>query len=157
MKTKDHVVFMREALREAEKAFEKDEVPVGAVIVYRGKIIGRGHNRNITRNDPTAHAEIVAIKEASKHLKSARLSDTTIYVTIEPCAMCAGALVWARVKHLVYGARDEKSGACGSVINVTDNIGLNHRLKLTSGVMEQECREVIQSFFQRKRKKHKRK
>lgn len=144
---------MLEALKEAAKALEKDEVPVGAVIVQEGKIIARAHNQNILLKDPTAHAEMVAITEASAMLQTDRLLDTELYVTIEPCAMCAGALVLARVKRIVYGADDPKAGACGSVINVAHHKKLNHRIPTTSGILEKECRTIIQEFFRRKRQK----
>ena len=145
--------FMLEALKEAHKALEKDEVPVGAVVVHGGKIIARAHNQNILLKDPTAHAEMVAITEASSALQSERLLNTELYVTIEPCAMCAGALVLARVKRIIYGTEDPKAGACGSVINVAHHKKLNHRISTTSGVLEKECRTIIQEFFQRKRRK----
>ena len=146
--------FMREALKEAQKALGKNEVPVGAVVVYNDKIIGRGHNQSITSKNPCAHAEIIALEKAARKLKSYRLNDTKIYVTVEPCAMCAGALVWARVSHIYYGAKDPKAGACGSILNVVNHKKLNHRIKITAGVLENDCRSIIQEFFQRKRKKH---
>jgi len=146
--------FMLEALKEAKKAFDKNEVPVGAVMVHEGKIIARAHNQNILLKDPTAHAEMIAITEAASSLQSERLLDTTLYVTIEPCSMCAGALVWARVKRVMYGAQDPKAGGCGSVVNIAHHEKLNHRLKITSGILEKECRSLIQEFFQRKRKKN---
>jgi len=145
--------FMLEALKEAEKALEKDEVPVGAVIVHGGKIIARAHNQNVLLKDPTAHAEMVAITEATAALKTERLLESKLYVTIEPCAMCAGALVLARVKRIIFGAEDPKAGACGSVLNVAHHKKLNHRIPMTSGVLEKECRSLIQEFFRRKRKK----
>jgi len=144
---------MLEALKEAEKALEKDEVPVGAVIVHGGKIIARAHNQNVLLKDPTAHAEMVAITEATAALKTERLLESKLYVTIEPCAMCAGALVLARVKRIIFGAEDPKAGACGSVLNVAHHKKLNHRIPMTSGVLEKECRSLIQEFFRRKRKK----
>ena len=142
---------MREALREADKAEKAGEVPVGAVVVYGGTIIGRGHNRTITLNDPTAHAEIIALRKAAGKLKSYRLNTCVLYVTIEPCAMCAGAAVWSRVERIVFGAAEPKSGACGSILNVAHNKKLNHRIKVTRRVLEQECREIVQDFFKRKR------
>ncbi len=145
--------FMLEALKEAAKALDKDEVPVGAVIVHEGRVIARAHNQNILLKDPTAHAEIVAITEAAAALKAERLSGTELYVTIEPCSMCAGALVWARVKRIIYGADDPKAGACGSVLNVAHHKKLNHRIAVTSGILEKECRTIIQEFFRRKRRK----
>jgi tRNA(adenine34) deaminase len=145
--------FMQEAVREAIKAFEAKEVPVGAVIVYENKIIARAHNQIKTLKDPTAHAEMIAITQAASYLESERILNTTIYVTLEPCAMCAGALVLARIKKLVFGAKDEKAGACGSVINITNNKKLNHKLIVKSGVYEDECRRILQEFFKLKRKK----
>jgi tRNA(adenine34) deaminase len=145
--------FMQEAVREAIKAFEANEVPVGAVIVYENKIIARAHNQIKTLKDPTAHAEMIAITQAASYLESERILNTTIYVTLEPCAMCAGALILARIKKLVFGAKDEKAGACGSVINITNNKELNHKLIVKSGVYEDECRRILQEFFKLKRKK----
>ena len=145
--------FMREALREAQKAFEKDEVPVGAVIVHEGKVIARAHNQNVMLKDPTAHAEMVAITEAAAHLQSERLLKTDLYVTIEPCAMCAGALVLARVRRIVFGAKDLKAGACGSVVNIAHHSKLNHRIQIIGGVLESDCRRLLQEFFKKKRLK----
>lgn len=142
---------MREALKEARKAEVKGEVPVGAVVVNGDRIIGRGHNRNIVLRDPSAHAEILAIRSASKKLNNYRLPGCRIYVTIEPCPMCAGALVWARFSEVIYGARDPKAGACGSVLNIVYNKKLNHRLKSRGGVLEHESRSLIQDFFKKKR------
>jgi len=144
---------MQEALREAIKAFEADEVPVGAVIVYESKIIARAHNQIKTLKDPTAHAEMIAITQAASYLKSERILNTTMYVTLEPCAMCAGALVLARIKKLVFGAKDDKAGACGSVIDLTNNKELNHKLIVKSGLYEDESRKFLQEFFKLKRKK----
>ena len=145
--------FMMEALKEAEKAFEKDEVPVGAVIVHEGKIIARAHNQNVMLKDPTAHAEMVAITEAASALQSERLLKADLYVTIEPCAMCAGALVLARIQRVVFGAKDLKAGACGSVMNIAHNRNLNHRISITGGILESDCRRLLQEFFKRKRLK----
>ncbi len=145
--------WMLEALKEARKALEKDEVPVGAVIVHDGKVIARAHNQNVLLKDPTAHAEMVAITEAAAALQTERLLNAELYVTIEPCAMCAGALVWARVKRIVFGAKDPKAGACGSVVNIARHRKLNHRAQLTSGILETECRTLIQEFFRKKRAK----
>ena len=143
---------MRLALAEAEMAAEKDEVPVGAVIVQGDRVIGRGHNQVESLSDPTAHAEIIAIGAAGSSLNSWRLEDATMYVTLEPCAMCAGAIVLARVKRLVYGARDPKAGACGSVMSVIDNPKLNHRVSVESGVLAQEAGALLGEFFERKRR-----
>jgi tRNA(adenine34) deaminase len=145
-------IFMSEALKEAEKAFDSDEVPVGAVIVHEGRIIARAHNQIKLLRDPTAHAEMIAITQAASYLASERLINTTMYVTIEPCSMCAGALVLARVKRLVYGAADPRTGACGSVFNVTDSRKLNHRIKVTRGVLEKECVSLLKEFFKKKRR-----
>jgi tRNA(adenine34) deaminase len=150
---KPHEYFIREALKEAKKALKKDEVPVGAVVVLAGKIIGKGHNENISLNDPTAHAEIQAIRQAALKLKNYRLNGCKLYVTVEPCAMCAGAMVWARVSEIIYGAPDVKAGACGSVFNIVSNKKLNHRIKVMDNVLEKQCRETIQKFFRKKRSK----
>jgi len=144
-------IYMSAALKEAEKAFDSDEVPVGAVIVHDGKMIARAHNQIKLLKDPTAHAEILAITQAASYLANERLINTTMYVTIEPCSMCAGALVLARVKRLVYGAGDPRTGACGSVINITDNKKLNHRIKVEKGVLEKECAGLLREFFSKKR------
>ena len=148
-----HEKFMLEALKEAEKARKKDEVPVGAVIVKGGKVIARGHNLNITNCDPTAHAEIVALRKASKKLGNHRLNDCEMYVTIEPCPMCAGALVYARLKRLIFAVKDPKSGACGSVVNVVNNRKLNHRLEVVQGICSEMAKKVIQEFFKPRRGK----
>ena len=143
--------FMMEALKEAQKALEKDEVPVGAVIVHEGRVIARAHNQNVMLKDPTAHAEMVAITVATSALQSERLLKTDLYVTIEPCAMCAGALVLARVQRIIFGAKDSKAGACGSILNIAQNRNLNHRIAITGGVLEAECRSLLQEFFKKKR------
>ncbi|MGN1299860.1 MAG: tRNA adenosine(34) deaminase TadA, partial [Clostridia bacterium] len=131
------------------------EIPVGAVIVKDGKIIGRGHNLKETKNDTTNHAEIIAIKKASKKLKSWRLTGCTMYVTLEPCTMCAGALIQARLDKVVIGTMDEKTGACGSVLNVVEDYKFNHRVEIEKGVMEKECKSIIQEFFKKLRGKKK--
>ena len=143
---------MRAALREAEAAADQDEVPVGCVIVHDGTIVGRGRNQTESLQDATAHAEIVAIGAASSTLGSWRLTDCTLYVTLEPCAMCAGAIILARLGRLVYGAHDPKAGACGSVLDVIHEPRLNHRVPITSGVLEGECGALLKAFFQRKRR-----
>jgi tRNA(adenine34) deaminase len=145
--TRSHEYYMQQAITEAKKAFERDEVPVGTIIVYENNIIARSHNQREMLLDPTAHAEMIAITQASAYLQNWRLSATTIYVTLEPCAMCAGALVQARVKNLVYGARDEKYGACESLINLVNEPRFNHRLNVISGILEDECRELLRQFF----------
>ena len=143
--------FMLEALKEAEKSANFDEVPVGAVIVKDGKIIARGHNLREKTNDPTSHAEINAIRKACKKLKSWRLVDCTMYVTIEPCTMCAGALLWTRIKRVVYGASDPKGGALGSSYNLFEIKNINHRVEITRGVLENRCAALMTSFFRNKR------
>jgi tRNA(adenine34) deaminase len=142
-----HEYYMQQAIAEAKKAFERDEVPVGTIIVYENKIIARSHNQREMLLDPTAHAEMIAITQASAYLQNWRLSDTTIYVTLEPCAMCAGALVQARAKNLVYGAKDKKYGACESLINLVNEPRFNHRLNVISGILEDKCSELLKQFF----------
>src|SRR6185436_2046805 len=144
-------LFMQEALREAQRALEAREVPVGAVVVCDGKIIGRGSNRNLSDSDPTAHAEIIALREAGATIGNHRLEGCELFATIEPCAMCAGALVHARLKRLVYGADDPKAGAIRSVMQVVNHSRLNHRMEVRSGVLAGRCAELLQSFFRRRR------
>ncbi len=148
---KKHKKFLLAAIREAKKADKRDEVPIGAVVVAEGKIIARAYNQTIQLNDPTAHAEIIALRKAAKKIGNYRLNGCQIFVTVEPCPMCAGALIWARVKELVYGAKDPKSGACGSVVNLFAEKKFNHRVKVTSGILEKECRDLVQEFFQKRR------
>jgi tRNA(adenine34) deaminase len=143
--------WMRVALQEAQKAFEEDEVPVGAVIVKGDRIIGQGHNKSERLNDPTAHAEIIALSAAANFLNSWRITDATAYITLEPCLMCTGALVLARIKRLVFGPFDKKFGACGSVYNIPEDNKFNHTFKITSGIFEQESQNLLQSFFRNKR------
>ncbi len=150
MKSKIDEIYMSEALKEARKAFESDEVPVGALIVYKGKVIGRAHNQIKLLKDPTAHAEMIAITQAASHLKSERLINVSVYATIEPCAMCAGALILARVKRLVFGASDSKAGAFGSVLDINKK-KLNHKVEVTKGVLEKECVSLLKEFFKGKR------
>ncbi len=145
--------FMKVALKEAYKSFALDEVPVGVVIVKDDKIIARGHNLRETKQDPTGHAEIIAIKKASKKLKSWRLIDCTLYVTLEPCSMCAGAIMWSRIKRVVYGAKDIKGGAIGSSFNLFEQKGINHKPEVTSGVLENEASTLLKDFFKLKRQK----
>jgi len=145
--------FMKVALKEAYKSFELDEVPVGVVIVKDDKIIARGHNLRETKQDPTGHAEIIAIKKTSKKLKSWRLIDCTLYVTLEPCSMCAGAIMWSRIKRVVYGAKDIKGGAIGSSFNLFEQKGINHKPEVTSGVLENEASTLLKDFFKLKRQK----
>ena len=138
---------MKEALAEARKAYDLGEVPVGAVIVKDGEIIGRGHNLTETQKDPTAHAETIAIRDAASVLGTTRLTGCSMYVTIEPCAMCAGAIVWARIEKLYIGAMDKKAGACGSIFDVVDCPKLNHRVNVDTGILESECKTLMQDFF----------
>ena len=144
---------MREALKEAQRAFEEDEVPVGAVIVSDGKIIARGHNQIERLKDPTAHAEMICLTSAANFLDTKWLNEASLYVTIEPCSMCAGALVLARIKNIYFGAKDPKTGACGSVLNIVNNKKLNHRIQVKSGLLEAECAGLLKEFFKKKRKK----
>jgi len=143
--------FMRAALAEARMALEEDEVPIGAVVVHDEQIIGRGHNQREALNDPTAHAEMIAITAASSHLQSWRLEGCTLYVTLEPCVMCAGAIVQARIERLVFGATDPKAGACISLFQLTNDQRLNHRIVPVSGALREECADLLQQFFAQQR------
>lgn len=143
--------YMTLALQEAERALQADEVPVGAVIVHEGRVIARAGNQRETLQDPTAHAEMIAITQAATYLRSWRLLHTTLYVTLEPCAMCAGAIVLARIPTLVYGAKDPKAGACGSVLDVTGCPALNHRTTIREGVLSGEAAALLQDFFAARR------
>lgn len=143
--------FMRLALREAERALEHEDVPIGAVIAHDGEVIAAAHNERELRKDPTAHAEVIALREASAALGSWRVLDTVMYVTLEPCAMCAGALVLARVPRVVYGASDPKAGACGSVLDVLAEPRLNHRPEVVGGLLAQECGDLLREFFASRR------
>ena len=144
--------YMKEALAEAGKAFDLGEVPVGAVIVRSGEVIARGHNLTETEKDPTMHAEMIAVREAAAVLGGWRLPGCTMYVTLEPCAMCAGALVWARLDRLVAGAKDPKAGACGSVIDIPHQKKFNHSIEVEYGVLEDECAGMLKEFFRKLRK-----
>lgn len=146
---------MEAALCEAKKAEELGEIPIGAVIVRDDEIIARGHNMTETSKDPTAHAEMIAIREAASVLRGWRLIGCRMYVTIEPCSMCAGALVWSRIEKLCIGAPDPKAGACGSVFNIVQSDRLNHRIEVERGIMEEECSEIVRSFFRNLRNKKK--
>lgn len=139
--------FMKEALKQAQKAYDKLEVPVGAVIVKDGKIIARAYNQKEEKNDTTNHAEMLAIKKASKKLGSWRLLDCDMYVTLEPCSMCAGALIQSRVRKVYIGASDEKTGACGSVLNLLEDYKFNHKVEIEKGVMQAECEAMLKKFF----------
>ena len=143
--------FMQEALRLAAEAAAGGEVPVGAVVVKDGAVIGRGFNQPIGAHDPTAHAEIVALREAAKHLGNYRLVDCTLYVTLEPCTMCVGAMIHARLARVVWGAAEPKGGACGSVINLPNETKLNHHAEFTGGVLADASQEILQAFFQQRR------
>jgi tRNA(adenine34) deaminase len=144
-------LWMEEALRAAQRALEAGEVPVGAVVVCQGRIVGRGWNRNIADCDPSAHAEIVAMREAGAAVGNHRLAECDLFVTIEPCAMCAGAMVHARIKRLIYGADDPKAGAVQSVMQVLNHPQLNHRVEVRSGVLAGRCTELLQTFFKSRR------
>jgi tRNA(adenine34) deaminase len=139
--------FMRLALREASRALEHEEVPIGAVVVQGGEVIGAGHNERELRADPTAHAEMIALREAARALGSWRILDSVMYVTLEPCAMCAGAIVLARLPRVVFGATDPKAGAAGSVFNVLEEPRLNHRPQVESGLLAEECADLLRAFF----------
>jgi tRNA(adenine34) deaminase len=148
-----HEHWMEFALKEAQRALGEDEVPVGAVIVWENQVIGRGHNQIERLQDPTAHAEMIAITAAATHLKSRRLENCTLYVTLEPCPMCAGAIVLARLPTLVFGAYDPKAGACGTLYNIVQDGKSNHRVETIPGVLGEECSEVLRQFFVRLRAK----
>jgi len=147
----DDAAWMRLALQQARIAAEAGEVPVGALVTKDGEIVGQGHNRNLLDNDPSAHAEIVALREAAARLGNHRLGGCEMFVTIEPCAMCAGALIHARLARLVYGASDPKAGAVASVLQVLNHPGLNHKIEVKCGVLEAECSAVLQTFFRSRR------
>ena len=145
-------LFMKEALKEAKKAYDKLEVPVGCVIVKDNKIIARGHNLKETKFDTTKHAELIAIQKASKKLHSWRLLDCDMYVTLEPCSMCAGAIINSRIKNLYIGALDEKTGAAGSVLNLFEDYTFNHKVNLEKGILKQDCEIILKDFFKELRK-----
>ena len=144
-------LWMEEALRCAQRAFEAGEVPIGAVVVCQNEVIGRGWNSNLTNSDPTAHAEMMALREAGKNVGNHRLSDCELFATIEPCAMCAGALVHARIKRLIYGADDAKAGAVHSVMQVLNHPKLNHQMEVRGGVLANRCSDLLQDFFRQRR------
>lgn len=150
----DNEKFMKQAIKEAKKAYEKEEVPVGAVIVKDGKIIARGHNLKETKLNTIKHAEIIAIEKASKKLSSWRLENCDLYVTLEPCAMCAGAIINSRIRKAYIGTDDEKTGACGSVLNLFE-YKFNHKVEVEKGILKQECKEILQRFFKELRLKRK--
>ncbi len=148
----DHEMWMEQAITEAEKAYEKNEIPVGAVIVHENRIIGRGHNQIEMLQDPTAHAEMIALTSAAATLGSKWLNGATLYVTLEPCAMCAGAIVLARLQAVVFGTYDNKTGACSSLYNIVQDDRLNHRVELVTGIMESKCSGILKDFFAKLRK-----
>ena len=150
-----HEEFMKIALAEAKKAFDKEEVPVGAVIVQDGKVIAKAHNLKETKKDTTHHAEILAIQKASKKLKKWRLTDCEMYVTLEPCSMCAGALINCRLKKLYIGTMDQKTGACGSVLNLLKDYKFNHIVEIETGVLQEDCEKILKDFFKFLRNKRK--
>lgn len=149
----NHEYFMSIAIDMAKKSFSFDEVPVGAIIVQNNEIIGRGYNSNITSNDPTAHAEINAIRDASQYLNNYRLNDCNIYVTLEPCTMCLGAIFHSRIKNLFFGASDFKTGVCGGYIDLTKNKEINHHCQVVGGILSDESSSLIKKFFKNKRQK----
>jgi tRNA(adenine34) deaminase len=144
---------MKYALREAERAFDENEVPVGCVIIHENRIIAKAHNQIETLNDPTAHAEMLALTSAFDAIQSKQLKGCSMYVTLEPCTMCAGALVLAKIENIYFGAYDIKSGACGSVLNITNNKSLNHKSKVYGGILDKECGLLLKAFFDMKRNK----
>lgn len=147
--------WMKQALALAQKAWEQGEVPVGAILVLDDEVIGQGWNRPITRHDPTAHAEIMALQQGGQIVQNYRLLNAALYVTLEPCVMCAGAMVHSRIKRLVYGASDLKTGAAGSLLDVLRHPGMNHHIEITAGVMANECSEMLSQFFQQRREQKK--
>ena len=147
----EDITYLRAAITEAQAAEANGEVPVGAVVVHEDRIIGRGQNRVLRDSDPTAHAEIVALREAGLTLKNYRLEDCTLYATLEPCAMCAGAILHARITRLVYAAPDPKAGACGSVLSVMNHSQLNHKVEVVSGLLAEECGALLTNFFRARR------
>ena len=144
--------YMKEALKEAKKAYDKLEIPVGVIIVKDGKIIARAHNNKEEKNDTTKHAEIIAIQKASKKLNTWRLTDCEMYVTLEPCSMCAGALIQARIKKVYIGTMDEKTGACGSVLNLLEDYKFNHKVEVERGICKNDCEKILKDFFKELRK-----
>ena len=151
-KEKTHEYYMKQALKEAEKAYKKLEVPVGAIIVKNGKIIARAHNQKEEKKDATRHAEILAIQKASKKLQSWRLIDCEMYITLEPCSMCAGAIINSRIKKIYIGANDEKTGAAGSVLNLFNDYKFNHKVEVEKGLLKKECEKILKDFFKELRK-----
>ncbi|MEX2435543.1 MAG: tRNA adenosine(34) deaminase TadA [Balneolaceae bacterium] len=148
-----HDIFMHQALKLAETAYRNNEVPVGAVVVKDERVIGKGYNQVELLNDPTAHAEMLAISAACSTIQEKYLNNCTLYVTLEPCAMCAGALVWSKISRVVFGAMDEKAGGCGTVFNISSNLKLNHQVEIIQGVLEQDSKYLLQQFFKGKRER----
>jgi len=146
-----HENWMKYALKEAEKAYSENEIPAGCVIIFRNTIIAKSHNRVEALKDPTAHCEILAITSAAEYLNSKQLAGCSMYVTLEPCVMCAGAIVLAKIENLYFGAYDTKSGACGSIINIAHNKMMNHKCKVYGGILDTECSDILKSFFKPKR------
>jgi len=146
-KVENQEQYMKEAIKEAIKAYQKEEVPVGAVIVKNGEIIARAHNLKETKNDTICHAEILAIQKASKKIKAWRLENCELYVTLEPCTMCAGAIINSRIKRVIIGASDPKTGACGSVLNLFEDYKFNHKPECEIGIMQEECEKLLKDFF----------
>jgi tRNA(adenine34) deaminase len=155
MTTEGDTAYMEEALRLARQACQLGEVPVGAVVVCGGQIVGRGYNAPISRSDPTGHAEIMALRDAAHNLRNYRLTDCELYVTLEPCTMCAGAIMHARIARVVYGARDPKTGACGSIVDLFAEKRLNHHAEIVGGVMSEQCGALLSDFFEQRRRLHK--
>ncbi len=145
--------FMKEAIKQAKKAYDKEEIPVGAVIVKDGKIIARGYNKKEEKKDTTQHAEIIAIQKASRKIGAWRLQDCEMYVTLEPCAMCTGALIQARLKRVYIGTMDPKTGACGSVLNLLEDYKFNHKVEVETNIMQKECEKILKDFFKYLRRK----
>ena len=155
MELQEKEFFMREALKEAQKAYDQAEVPIGAVVVLNGEIIGRGHNLCEKEQDATLHAEIKAIRQANQHLGSWRLEDCELFVTLEPCPMCSGAMILARMKKVIFGAFDPKAGTAGTFMNLLQDSRFNHQVEVEQGVLEEECQEILRSFFKGLRERNK--
>jgi tRNA(adenine34) deaminase len=149
--TQKHLRFMQQAFFLAEQAYEENEIPVGAVVVHDDQIIGKGYNQTEKLNDPTAHAEMLAVSAACSTLRQKYLTGCTLYVTLEPCPMCTGGLVWSKIDRIIIGAWDAKAGSCGSVFNLASNKKLNHRIEVIQGVMEQDCEWILKQFFKERR------
>ena len=155
MELQEKEFFMREALKEAQKAYDQAEVPIGAVVVLNGEIIGRGHNLREKEQDATLHAEIKAIRQANQHLGSWRLEDCELFVTLEPCPMCSGAMILARLKKVTFGAFDQKAGTAGTFMNLLQDGRFNHQVEVEQGILEDECKEILQTFFKGLRERNK--